>query len=135
MGRITLLLNGDWDHPFYSGARKRHVRSKRPSGEYVRKNGDYAKCVWMKHFFDGTIDMRLQSTKHPKGPAIFLLDSDAARARQFANPLRDAIVLSIAEGSTKLALRDGYHRLFESRARGYRGRVWVVVRDGNIDDY
>lgn len=48
----------------YFFKRHRHnteCNSEKPSEELIKKQGDYSEAVWMKSFFDGTIDMSLQT--------------------------------------------------------------------------
>ena len=83
----------------------------------------------MKAFFDGTVDMSLQT--NPEG-FVVLSAADAAATASFRNPLRDPLVLVRRDG--RLHMRDGYHRLHEARARGFRGRVWCAVLDMDADE-
>lgn len=117
-------------HDFFHTPRKHtHCKSSRPSKDEVRRHGDFAQSWWMRSFFDGTIDLSLQTDGEG---CILLQHEDAERVREFHNPLRDPLVVVQREGH--ISLKDGFHRLCEALARGYRGRVWTVVLDMDAED-
>ncbi len=82
----------------------------------------------MKSFFDGTIDLSLQTDSQG---CILLHRENANRVRELKNPLRDPLV--VVKRDDQFSLKDGFHRLCEAMARGYRGRVWTVVLDMDAD--
>lgn len=102
--------------------------SARPPADRIKQEGDFAQSWWMKSFFDGTIDLSLQSDNHG---CILLNRADADRVRRFANPLRDSLV--VVKRDDVFSLKDGFHRLCEALARGYRGRVYAIVVDMDAD--
>jgi hypothetical protein len=103
--------------------------SRQPPRSLVAKHGDYARSWWMKQFWDGTIDLSLQTDSHG---CVVLNRKDAENALTFKNPLRDPPVVVRRDG--RFHLRDGFHRISEALARGFRGRVWAVVLDIDEDD-
>lgn len=92
--------------------------SARPPADRIKQEGDFTQSWWMKSFFDGTIDLSLQSDNDG---CILLNRADADRVRRFTNPLRDSLVVVKRDGV--FSLKDGFHMLCEALARGYRGRV------------
>ena len=126
--KATLALC-DETHPFFTLPRDHlHCESKRPSEEVVRRTGDYSKSWWMRSFWDGTIDLSLQTDNEG---CVILIEEDAERVHTFNNPLRDPLV--IVKRDEIYSLKDGFHRLCEAFARGYNGWVWSVVLDMDID--
>ena len=116
------------DYFFRQHRKKTFCKSKRPTSEVERK-ADYSKSFWMRHFFDGTIDMSRQS--NPKGCAILTVRG-AEDALAYDNPLRDPVML-IKRLDGEYELKDGFHRIHEAYARGYSKRVWTLVLDDAIE--
>jgi hypothetical protein len=117
------------DSFFTTRRTKRMCRSTPPSKTTVESLGDYSQAWWMKSFFDGTIDLSLQVDALG---CILLNRDDAERVQHYKNPLRDPLI--IVRRDNTIHLRDGFHRLCEALARGYRGRVWTVVLDMDLDE-
>lgn len=105
------------------------VASLPPPEEAVRREGDALHVAWMKHFTDGTISMQRQTDDHDN---VVLSVREALQAMNFENPLRDPVVLVKRDGA--LELRDGFHRIHEALARGYRGRIYCILLDMDQDD-
>ena len=102
-------------------------QSEEPTNELVQKQGDYAEAVWMKSFFDGTIDMSRQTSRDG---CVVLNIQDAQTLLKSKTPLRDPITL--VKRNNEYELKDGFHRLYEARARNYKKRIWTIVLD--MDD-
>lgn len=106
-----------------------YCKSVRPSDDFIKRKGDFTQSWLMKSFFDGTIDLSLQVDDRG---CIILNRDDAERVRSFRNPLRDPLVMVKRDGM--FSLKDGFHRLCEALARGYRSSVHTVVLDMDTDD-
>ena len=106
---------------------KTHVKSVAPDEHTVAKLGDYTYVAWTKHFIDGTISLARQQDEY--GNVVLSID-DAMQMLKYDNPLRDAIELVKHDG--KLELRNGFHRIHEAIARGYKGRVHCIVLDMDL---
>ena len=57
-------VNSANEYFFRHRRRRMTCESRQPTDAEVAREGDYAKAFWPKHFFDGTIDMSLQTNKH-----------------------------------------------------------------------
>ena len=124
VGAEHFLIRHSDDYFFKQPRDKSHCESLKPSDEYVEKTADYPASFWMKNFFDGTIDMSLQTNR--KGYVV-LKTKDSEHVKSYHNPLRDPILLVKRDGM--LRMRDGYHRLHEAKARGYNKKIWCVILD------
>ncbi len=108
----------------------RYVESIEPTRNLIKRTGDYACKTSMEFFgFNNVFNTDLQSDE--KGRAV-LNRKDAVRAAGFKNPLRDPLIVSKLLNGTA-HLKDGFHRLFEAKERGYMGPVWIIVLDESID--
>ena len=84
----------------------RYVESIEPTRNLIKRTGDYACKTSMEFFgFNNVFNTDLQS-----------------------DPL---IVSKLLNGTAHL--KDGFHRLFEAKERGYMGPVWIIVLDESID--
>lgn len=84
--KASVAVCGRSDIFFASPLTQTGCSSQKPSKAMVDSTGDYAKWWWMRSFFDGTIDLSLQADRDG---CIVLNQEDAARVREFRNPLRD----------------------------------------------
>jgi len=106
------------------------VKSIEPTVSEIEKSGDYACLVPIDLFgFDRLINTDLQADK--KGRIVLNL-KDAEKVSQFENPLKDPLIVSKLVDETA-HLKDGFHRLYEAKERGYTGKVWIIVLDAAID--
>tara|TARA_B110001450_G_C17588842_1_gene468091 strand:- start:406 stop:804 length:399 start_codon:yes stop_codon:yes gene_type:complete len=112
------------DHFFKQSRTQLECESEKPDDGTVQKEGDYSESFWMKNFFDGKIDMSRQTTDNGY---VILSINDSERMLRSHNPLRDPVILVKRDG--QYALRDGFHRIHEARARNYMKRVWTIVLD------
>ena len=99
-----------------------NVKAKNPTMGPCKKKG-YSEWFWMKNFFDGEIDMSRQTNDG----YVVLSINDSERMLRSHNPLRDPVILVKRDG--QYSLRDGFHRIYEARARNYMKRVWTIVLD------
>jgi len=127
-GKHQFIVCEYTDYFFKRPRMNMYCSSTRLDDKIVEKSGDYIKPFWIKNFFDGEIDMSLQT--NTSGCAVLSIE-DAEKALQFENPLRDPIV--IVKTNDVYSLRDGFHRIHEAYARQYRGRVWTAVLDMDLD--
>ena len=130
MRNDQLVVTTACTDPFWRWSRTRRKPSSTcPTAAAVHTQGDYAHMAWMKHFFDGTVSLHRQTDDAGN---VVLSRQQALLATAFHNPLRDPVVLVRRDGT--LELKDGFHRVHESLARGYKGRVWCVVLDMDADE-
>lgn len=118
------VVTHEKDYFFRRPRTQTFCESLKPDDRAVQAQGDYGVAMWMKHFFDGTIDMTLQC--NAEGLVILNVE-DAERTMRYKNPLRDPPVLVRRDGM--YALRDGFHRVLEAKARKYQKQVWCIVLD------
>lgn len=111
------------DHFFKQSRTQLECESEKPDHGTVPKEGDYSESFWMKNFFDGEIDMSRQTNDG----YVVLSINDSERMLRSHNPLRDPVILVKRDG--QYSLRDGFHRIYEARARNYMKRVWTIVLD------
>ncbi len=106
------------------------VKSIEPTMKIIEKNGDYACKIPMDLFgFDNVINTDLQADKEGR---TVLNRKDAESVAHFKNPLRDPLIVSKLLNETA-HLKDGFHRLYEAKERGYNGKVWIIILDESID--
>jgi hypothetical protein len=130
VGSYQFIVTKSRNDLFYRLPRaKTFVASVRPDEAAVQREGDYVQRVHMRHFTDGTVSLERQQDEHGN---VVLSVEDALRALQYDNPLRDAVVLVARDGH--LALKDGFHRIHEALARGYKGTVHCIVLDMDASD-
>lgn len=130
VGSYQFIVTKSRNDLFYRLPRaKTFVASVRPDEAAVQREGDYVQRVRMGHLLDGTVSLERQQDEHGN---VVLSVEDALRAIRYDNPLRDALVLVKRDG--QLALKDGFHRLHEALARGYKGVVYGIVLDMDASD-
>ncbi len=102
------------------------VKSIEPTMNKIENVGDYACLVPITFFgFNSVINTDLQANE--KGHTV-LNFNNAKRVARFQNPLSDVLIISKLNDGTA-HLKDGFHRLYEAKERGFTGDVWVVVLD------
>ena len=118
-------------HLFFLQKRAKMCKSLKPNASQIKaEGGDYSMKFYMKHFFNGFIDMTSQTNS--KGCVILSIE-DSAKMRQYDNPLRDAVVI-VKDTNDKYKLRDGFHRIYEALARKYVKHVHAIIIDMNYSD-
>ena len=127
-GRDVFVIHSFDDYFFKQHRTRLECESQKPHDVSVQKEGDYSESFWMKSFFDGEIDMSRQTNN--RGYAVLNLQ-DAERLLRSTNPLRDPVILVKRDG--KYELRDGFHRIYEARARNFVKRIWTIVLDMDQD--